>query len=172
MSDFDKVMAEEWTDDGDRLELVSHELRHARTGRIVIAGGPRCGKTTLSRRIAAIMGLDLLAVRHTDDLVGVLEWSEASAQVAEWLEAPGPFICEGVAVPRALRKWLAAHDTGAPCDVLLYLTEPFETLLKGQAAMAKGCRTVFDEIEPELRARGVEIAMGAAPSLAPTPVKQ
>jgi hypothetical protein len=31
---------------------------------------------------------------------------------------------------------------------------------RGQAIMAKGCETVFKEIEPELRRRGVTIRRG------------
>lgn len=122
--------------------------------RICIAGGPRTGKTTLST------SLGVARVRHTDDLMH-LGWSEASAAAALWLDAPGPWIVEGVAAVRALRKWLAAHPEGKPCDVAYWLDEPVVPTSSGQRAMAKGCATVWDEIEAELRARGVEIVLGA-----------
>lgn len=118
--------------------------------RIVIAGGPHVGKSTA----ADLLGLP---VRRTDDIIG-MGWSEASAEAATWFDAPGPWVVEGVATPRALRKWLAAHPHGKPCDRVYWLTTVRAPLTKpGQAAMAKGCATVWVEIEPELRRRGVEI---------------
>ena len=118
--------------------------------RILIAGIPRTGKTTLST------SLGIARVRHTDDLIA-LGWSEASAAAADWMGDVGPWVIEGVAVGRALRKWLAAHSIGKPCDVVYWLDSPLEALTPGQGAMAKGCTTVWDEIEPEIRERGVEI---------------
>ncbi len=116
--------------------------------RIVIGGGPKTGKSTLSRVLDG-------AVHHTDDLIG-LGWSEASQAVAEMTAEPGPWVIEGVATVRALRKALAATD-GAPCDVLIWLVHPWQHLSKGQLAMAKGCQTVLAEIAPQLRDRGVII---------------
>ena len=118
--------------------------------RICITGGPRTGKTTLSRRMGSAL------VRHTDDLIGKLDWSGASREVARWFGHPGPWIIEGVAVPRALRKWLAAHQ-GKPCDRVIVLTKAYTALDPGQATMAKGVNTVWREIQPILRARGVVV---------------
>ncbi len=117
--------------------------------RILIAGGPRTGKTTLSRLLALVMGVD---PRHTDNLIE-LGWSESSAKAAEWMLEPGPWVIEGVAVPRAIRKALAA-DGGCPADLVIWPGVIFEPTNKGQDAMAKGCRTVFDEVRGELKARG------------------
>lgn len=117
--------------------------------RIAIAGGPRCGKTTL----AASFG----EARHTDDLIGSKDWSAASAEVATWFDADDPWIIEGVAVPRALRKWLIAHPDGKPCDVVHWLITPHVPLTKGQLGMLRGCETVWREIVGELTRRGVEI---------------
>jgi hypothetical protein len=124
--------------------------------RVVIAGGPRVGKTTLAASLAAEKGIEL--VQNTDQLVGVLEWSEASAEVATWFDKPGPWIVEGVATVRALRKWFAAHDEGTPCDLVIWLDQPREELSKGQAAMAKGCAKILAEIVGELVKRGVRLA--------------
>lgn len=117
--------------------------------RVVIVGGPRCGKTTL----AATLGLP---TRHTDDVIG-LGWSEASAEVATWLDAPGPWCIEGVAAARALRKWLAAHESGAPCDEIRLLWVPLVERTDGQERMALGIETVWCEISDELIARGVAV---------------
>ncbi len=116
--------------------------------RIAITGGPGTGKTTLA-------GPDAL---HTDDLIAARIWSEASAQVATWFDGGQPDLCvEGVAVPRALRKWLAVHPEGKPVDELVVLEHPHERRTPGQRAMAKGHDTVLQEIEPELCRRGVRV---------------
>jgi hypothetical protein len=122
--------------------------------RIAITGGPRTGKTTLAKTAAGT-----ITVRSTDDVKG-LGWSEASASAATWFDAQGSICIEGVAVPRALRKWLAAHPTGKPVDEIYVLTVPLAPQTPGQAAMGKGVMTVLAEITPELRRRGVKITEG------------
>lgn len=62
--------------------------------------------------------------------------------------------------PHALRKWLAAHPTGKPCDVVYWLEEPMCERKPGQISMANGCATVWLEIHDALAARGVEIRVG------------
>lgn len=123
--------------------------------RVVIGGGPCTGKTQLSDHVASVLGV---TARHTDDLIGQLEWSEASEEVARWMTEPGPWVIEGVATVRALRKALATP--GAPCTILHWLTGPFLPLTKGQLAMTKGCETVLAGIRPELEARGVLVVEG------------
>jgi hypothetical protein len=119
--------------------------------RIAIAGVPRAGKTTLGQALAAELGYPLL---HGDDLMH-MDWSEASAELARRMLAPGPWIIEGVAVSRALRK---AIDLTAerPCDRLYFLSEPYGVLSDGQASMGKGCHKVHAELAPELLRRGVQ----------------
>ena len=128
--------------------------------RIAITGGPKTGKTTLADQmwngiaVAAgaadpmKRGLGIGIVRHTDDLIGTHEWSDASAEVAHWFDAPGPWIIEGVAVSRALRKWRDQHPgERPPVDRVIYLVEPHVDLTKAQTAMAKGVEKVHAEIE-------------------------
>lgn len=74
-----------------------------------------------------------------------------------WLNAPGAWVCEGVAMPRALRKWLAANPQGSPADVVLFVHHEVTHRAPGQRAMAKGCETVLREIAHELTARGTEV---------------
>lgn len=126
--------------------------------RIVIVGGPRTGKTTTSAEIARGA-----PVRHTDDLIA-MGWSEASAEVARWMDEPGPWVIEGTAAARGLRKWLAAHTFGKPCDEVLVLWDPHVPLTPGQRSMAGGVRVVFGEIVSALRARGVEVRTGGEPA--------
>lgn len=116
-------------------------------------GGPQVGKTTKARRLARSMGV---TARHTDDLIGQLAWSEISREVAQWMFDPGPWLIEGVVVPRALRKWLALSPE-KPADIVLVLRGAKKALNAGQSAMSKGVETVWQEVMPELVRRGVKI---------------
>jgi hypothetical protein len=137
--------------------------------RIVICGGPRTGKTTLARDLyrGAVPGfadhglISSDAIHHTDTVMGIsgMDWSGASRFVAyEWFTLPGPWIIEGVAVSRALRKWREAHPgEPPPVDRVIRLTTPHVELTRGQAAMDKGEATVWAEIEDWLLESGVEV---------------
>ena len=103
------------------------------------------------------LGLDPLEVQHTDELVGVLDWSEASDEVARWIRTPGPWVIEGVAAVRALRKAILAFPTEKPCEVLYLLERPWVPLGKGQETMAKGCATVWSEIAERVLRLGVTV---------------
>jgi len=127
--------------------------------RIVIGGLPRAGKTTLADRVAKDMAITPL---RTDSFIGKLSWSDASEAATTWFDAPGPWIVEGVAAVRALRKWLRMHPEGKPCDVLIWNEVPFVTLSLGQATMAKGCQTVLREIHGMLDGRGVKLIRNGA----------
>ena len=117
------------------------------TERVAIIGPPKSGKTTLSAAYPRVC--------HADDYAW-LGWSEASGQLA--LELCGSkYDCyEGVAMVRALRKWLDRHP-GKPVDRVIYLRQARQPLSAGQRAMASAHTSVWVEIEPQLRARGVVI---------------
>jgi len=126
--------------------------------RTVVIGPPRAGKTTYANKRGK---RERVEVRHTDDLIGELDWSGVSERVAsDWFAQPGPWIIEGVAAVRALRKWLRYHAEGKPCDEIVLLEEPWVSLSDGQARMAKGCSKVWGEVEGLLRARGVNVVVG------------
>ncbi len=117
--------------------------------KIAIVGSPKSGKTTFS---SSLVG----NIKHTDDLIS-LGWSEASEKASFWFDE-NIDVVEGVAVPRALRKWLERNKTGKPVDkIIILVNAPFCELSKGQAIMAKGIVTVWNEIVGELLSRGVEI---------------
>ena len=120
--------------------------------RLVIGGGPRTGKTTLSMQVPSDVW-----VFHTDSLIAETDWSGGSERVAELFDRDGDWVIEGVATVRALRKWLEAHQEGKPCDRVVWCAEPFVKRSRGQVVMAKGCETIWAEIHPQLEARGVEI---------------
>lgn len=137
--------------------------------RIVILGGPKTGKTTLAgeiwrKAVAAwvaehgpIVDLEGPVLMHTDDVMH-LGWSEASEAASKWFDTSGPWIIEGVAVVRALRKWRDAHPgEPPPVDRVIRLTTPHVELTSGQATMAKGEDTVWLEVEPWLVEHGVSI---------------
>ncbi len=127
--------------------------------KVAIIGSPKSGKTTFSSSFSG-------DVKHTDELI-LLGWSEASEKVSFWFDE-NVNVIEGVAVPRALRKWLERNKTGKPVDKIIILTNaPFCELSKGQATMAKGIVTVWKEIVGELLLRGVEIEEKFLKPLAP-----
>jgi len=131
--------------------------------RILIAGVPKAGKTTLADQLLATWphgwaGEPPVSIRHTDDLITQLDWSAVSHLVAsEWMQEQVPWIIEGVAVPRALRKWLLAHPGEKPAELVYWSATSKVPLTKGQATMAKGCIKVWNEVREELVLRGVEV---------------
>jgi hypothetical protein len=122
--------------------------------RFLIAGGPRVGKTTLSQCLAGGLGIQ---PRKTDELIGTYDFAEAHPHVAAWFDVPGPWVIEGVTVPRALRHWLATHADGVPCDQVFWSDFQKAERTPAQQNMAKGCRTVWMQVEDELRRRGVNV---------------
>ena len=95
-------------------------------------------------------------IRGTDDLMG-LGWSESSEAASHWFDEPGKWLCEGVTMPRALRKWLARNSIGTPADLIIWLGEPVVARSRGQHVMALGCETVWNEIRGELLQCGQRI---------------
>lgn len=121
--------------------------------RILIIGGPRVGKSTLSLVLQERLGISVLHKSHDIEDLG---WHESSDAAALWFSEP-EWIIEGVQMARGLRKWLNAHP-GEPLDCdIIYLSRPFVKLLPGQASMTKGVKSVFDEIEREVKRRGARI---------------
>jgi hypothetical protein len=88
-------------------------------------------------------------------------WSEASEEASKWIDLDGPWIIEGVAAVRALRKWFDRHEkckpSCQPCDRLVYLTKARTVRTPGQDTMAKGVRTILHKIEPWLLRRSIKI---------------
>src|SRR6516162_7850912 len=76
-----------------------------------------------------------------------------SDEIVHWLDEPGPWVIEGAAVVRALRKWLRSHPEGLPFDQLIYLTKPMIESTYWQRVMAKGAHTIWNEIEPVINQR-------------------
>lgn len=98
--------------------------------RLAIAGGPKTGKTTLSRTCTD------RPIIHTDDYMD-MEWSEASEQIVKDANGiAGPVLVEGVRVPHALRKGLDVY-------AVVWLDSPFSPLNARQESMAKATLSVY-----------------------------
>lgn len=120
--------------------------------RVIICGAPRAGKTTA----ALAMHTHGCWVYHLDSLVEKHTWSEQSTVAARYLSEPGPYIIEGCAAVRALRKYMATCPD-KPCDAVVRFTSPRAPLSAGQETLRKGEATIWAGIEGELISRGVKI---------------
>jgi len=116
----------------------------------VIMGIPKSGKTDASGNFENVI--------HTDNFM-FLNWTEQSEFLQNLFSLESDFTLEGVAAVRALRKWMS-RNKGKPCEQVYWLDYSFEELSKGQETMAKAVTTIFNEIEPELKRRGVAIDKG------------
>lgn len=128
--------------------------------KIVITGGPWCGKTTLSREVQRQWATTHHPhIWHTDYLMLVFgkdQWSEQSEEAMKWLYQPGPWVMEGVTMVRALRKWIK-YNLAKPCDIVYYLNRPHTELTPRQQGLLIGVHTIWKEIEVSLLSRGVDI---------------
>jgi adenylate kinase family enzyme len=134
--------------------LVDGSQGRLEKSRILVLGGPQVGKTTYARQLGDALEIP---VRHTDDLIATHAWSDASDEVMRWIEADGPWVIEGVAVVRGLRKWLVAHPEGAPADHIFVGVVPHVTLTPRQRSMLKATQTIWNEILDAVSVRGVAI---------------
>jgi hypothetical protein len=117
--------------------------------RIAIIGWPGTGKTTLAQKMGG--------GRSTDEAMG-LGWSEASQEVSTWLDAPD-WIIEGVALPRALRKWKERNPgKEPPIDRIILMTKRYRELEKGAISMGKGIDKVMADMADWLKDVPIETA--------------
>jgi hypothetical protein len=105
--------------------------------KVAIAGGPKTGKSTLVIDHRALHGDGLRRPLFcTDDIEA--KWEDVPAIALEKLANYQAWVIEGVQVGRCLRKGLRP-------DAVIYLKKAHIPLSKGQKAMEKGCRTIYEE---------------------------
>jgi AAA domain len=136
--------------------------------RIIIVGGPSRGKSTLAHELHERHGWPVYCgdpaskvvyrKPYTNYLPEELPYAGdggASDWVAShWFTRPGPWICEGHVMARALRRWtpngMTRHgefNGSYPCDRIIVLDRPaHRETSKGQEAMHKGVMKVWREI--------------------------
>jgi hypothetical protein len=122
--------------------------------RIVIAGGPRAGKSTLAAELAGVLGI--ATILHTDTLIHECDWSAAADRVAGWFDTPGDLVVEGVQIGRAIRKLLRA-GLAIPIDAALWCSRPRVPLAPRQRGLAAGCAKVWREVVPGIARAGVAL---------------
>lgn len=131
--------------------------------RIVVTGYPNSGKTTLAKLLSESMGWERspdspIIPWSTDSLIDTHQWSELSATVSEWLDLPGPWVIEGVACPRAIRKWRKANEgEPPPFEAFVYIRRLHMDYRPGQRAMANGLDTVMVELWAWLDEHDVQV---------------
>jgi hypothetical protein len=140
--------------------------------RICIIGGPKVGKTELASQLG---GDGSYALISADDHIG-MGWSEASRHIADLMrDTESPWIAEGVAVVRALRKRIRDDKEPSPCDLVILLRKAWVPLANGQQAMTVGHETIWGgmafEVEKKLGIRVLRdpTAIQLAAALHPIP---
>jgi GTPase SAR1 family protein len=147
--------------------------------RIVIVGGPMAGKSTLARQLRTqgypTFCADPRTIARAPEsdvtyLPSGLSWSGASGfVVGQWLPLPGPWVLEGHAMARALRKYLAQGRSPAPADRILVIRQPHPAayVTPAQEVMTRAVLTVWDEIAPRLTALTQYLSLPGGPSWSP-----
>ena len=107
--------------------------------RVVIAGAPRCGKSTLFRKLSMSFDCSL----STDDYMA-LPWADVPDAIIDELVKHEDWIIEGVQACRVIRRWMRDRPEPLPMiDVCYYLQRPMVEQTKAQHAMAKAVETVW-----------------------------
>ena len=114
------------------------------TDRIVIVGMPASGKMPLARELSALYGLPIL---HTDEIEGA-DWSETSEVASEGFDGDSGFIACGMAIPRALRKWIRRNEHAArPYSIAIGMWEPRGELTDAQLRMGRAAEDVWRQVQ-------------------------
>lgn len=145
------------------------------TKRYIIIGPPFAGKSTLMQKLMA-KGYPAFCtdsktqtrevVKGVTYLQDGLEWSEASQYVADnWLGTAGPWVVEGVAALRAVRKMIrqgnGAALKGAEIIVLSFMHyKDQDNLKEGHFAMNRAFRSMWAEIGPLCKGLGIVVHEG------------
>jgi hypothetical protein len=124
--------------------------------KIIIAGGPRTSKTTYANKLSKELNIPVVS---TDNFIAC-GWSEAPHEIIKAIENMPSYILEGVNAGRTIRK-MVEKNIKLDFDKVYYLEEPVvEYDKKGQAALAKGCSTVWMDVIPSLDDAGIEVIYG------------
>lgn len=146
--------------------------------RVIVVGGPSRGKSTLADRLHAETGAPVYCgdpastvryqypyVRYLPEGLDFRGDRGCAAWIAShWLGMPGPWIMEGHAMARALRRYLAVSSK-PPADRIVVLDCPAHRAeTPGQAAMHKAVMTVWRQVARHPALRGlVERRTGVQP---------
>jgi len=124
--------------------------------RTIIIGGPMSGKSTYASKLGVPhyctdpKSLSREVLPNATYLPEGLGWSEGSEFIErEWFTNPGPWVIEGVAVVRALRKFIKNNPglspSDQPCEEIIFM-HGGKTTSQGQDSMIKSINTIWDEI--------------------------
>jgi len=127
--------------------------------RVIIIGGPCCGKSSKARALRA-EGIPTYCsdpkpfTRQVEEAViylpDGLDWSAGSDFIAKnWLTMPAPWCCEGVGMVRAMRKLIQQSNGRLLAGVqVIYLQQPLAPQTAKQEQMAKAVATIWQEVSP------------------------
>jgi hypothetical protein len=151
------------------------------TERIIIVGGPRRGKSTMAHELAgpwdgrkgaapircgdplSKVKEPVLGVEYLPEGIPISGDDGAAQWVADnWFVRPGPWVCEGWVMARALRRWLGGNAEPSsnskldrfsrPADRIIVLSGPaWVESSKGQESMHKAVMTVWCQVAHHFR---------------------
>lgn len=119
---------------------------------IILAGGPRTGKTSTAIRISERYNTTMKCI-HADSFAPdpdtlidkAKSWSLQSEKISKLFAKTGPWICEGTRTVHAIRKYLKTHDRLQA--TVVWMNNPIQKQTIKQEQMAKGCLTVWNTID-------------------------
>lgn len=130
--------------------------------RVVIVGGVSRGKSTTADELHRLHGWPVFCADPESKVVYQKSYSSYLPEGLDfsgdsgpspwickhWLTMPGPWIIEGHALARALRRWTRnPHTPQMPCDRIIVLDRPAHRPTNvAQEALSKGVMRVWREI--------------------------
>jgi adenylate kinase family enzyme len=115
--------------------------------KIAIVGRPKVGKTTLAKKLARELGIN---IHHTDDSIGEIDFKDADKYWINRLQEQENYIVEGVQVARMLRS--GARDKSWTPDKVYIVdaTHSTEPKHRGLAALCNDPVEKWCEDHPDI----------------------
>lgn len=147
--------------------------------RTIILGGPSRGKSTLAESYKA-QGVPVYCGDPASTVLyqkaGTTYLPEGLAFAGDggggdwvarnWFRMPGPWVCEGHVMARALRRWLSLGQVGYPADRIIVLDcPPHRYTGEGRERMHRSVIKVWREVERFFPPSMVEVRRDIQPLL-------
>jgi len=120
--------------------------------KIAIVGRPKVGKTTLAKKMAKELDLNLI---HTDDIIGDVSFIDADKHMIEKVRDQESYIVEGVQVSRMLRRGEKEGSWKPDKLIIVDATHKVKPKHKGLASLCKDPVDVWCAANPDVEVERV-----------------